>query len=389
MKPEEDKNVWYVPFALSTGEKSAAPLDQLLKEKEVKWDVAEKAALVKLNSGQHGFYRVLYSDELLQKLSNALVQSPSPLSNEDRVGLISDAFALSLAGFTSTVTPLTLIEKYSLKDGYIVWSEITGNLNSLASAWWEQPEKSQEDLSRYMRSIYGPFAKSLGFEFKSDESDITHLLRNLIIAVAGKNGDEFVVQESKKRFEAFVKGDEKALHPTVRGSVYGIVLKHGGDKTKLYYEEVYKIYKNSKLTDQKLAALAALGNVQDVDLLKHTLEWSLKEDEVRPQDIMTPIGVVAANKKGRLMAWAFLQENYQLFHNRYYKGSTAILSRLITSCTSELGSIDRIKEIEAFFKGKETTSVQRSISQSIEKIQLTHQWVSRDAAKVNAFLQGK
>ena len=197
------------------------------------------------------------------------------------------------------------------------------------------------------------------------------------------------MEESKKRFDAFCKGDEKALHPTVRGSVYGIVLKYSGDKAKHYYDQVYNIYKTSKLTDQKLSALAALGSVHDQALLKHTLEVSLKEDEVRPQDIMTPIGVVAANKNGRLMAWAFLQKHYQMFHDRYYKGSTAILSRLISSCTADLGNADRIKEIEAFFKGKETESVQRSISQSIEKIQLTHKWISRDASRVNEWLSSK
>ena len=71
---------------------------------------------------------------------------------------------------------------------YSVWSEITENINSIRSAFWEQPETVQEGLSALVRSVYGPMYEKLGFEFKTSEPDNVHLLRNLVIGTAGKAG---------------------------------------------------------------------------------------------------------------------------------------------------------------------------------------------------------
>jgi hypothetical protein len=47
------------------------------------------------------------------------------LSTVDRVGVIGDAFALAVGGYSSTVTALELLQHYSSETQYIVWAEIT------------------------------------------------------------------------------------------------------------------------------------------------------------------------------------------------------------------------------------------------------------------------
>ena len=195
-----------------------------------------------------------------------------------------------------------------------------------------------------------------------------------------------VVEEAKTRFNAFVNGDDKALHPTVRGSVYAIVLKYGG---KAEYDQVYNIYKTSKVTDQKMAALGALGHTRVPELIDHTLSLTVNADEVKPQDVIYPMGAVCANPLGRLKAWAFVQKNFKIFYDRYYKSSPSILMRIISHSTSGLGTSKRAEEVTKFFDGHEVSAVNRTIKQSLEKIKIVEKWVTRDASDVEKWLSSR
>ena len=54
------------------------------------------------------------------------------MSAVDRVGIGSDMFALSIAGYTSTVEYLKLLAGYVEETDYTVWSDIVDNLIQLS-----------------------------------------------------------------------------------------------------------------------------------------------------------------------------------------------------------------------------------------------------------------
>merc|ERR1712025_962591 len=79
----------------------------------------------KLNTGQSGFYRTVYTDSAQRTALAAAVPS---MAEEDRVGLISDAFATAAAGYTSTVAALELLDSYKSDESFVVWNEISTGL---------------------------------------------------------------------------------------------------------------------------------------------------------------------------------------------------------------------------------------------------------------------
>jgi len=102
----EGEDNFYGPWILNDPSGKSIPE---LYEKMNEWTAAGK--WFKFNVSQTGFYRVAYTQKQWEKLS--LAMSPDgPLSASDRLGLISDSFAIGRAGYASIVDSLKLVQEF-------------------------------------------------------------------------------------------------------------------------------------------------------------------------------------------------------------------------------------------------------------------------------------
>ncbi|RKP16781.1 aminopeptidase 2, partial [Rozella allomycis CSF55] len=378
VKPVEDKDLWFVPLGISSMPKTTQN-SNLLTTKSSIIEISENIEnlkFLKLNVNQSGFYRVKYSDSLLEKIKNNF----SELSKFDKIGFLADSFALAVSGNISTTKPLSLLNLFSIQDGFIIWSEIAQRIQSVKDLLWQEPESVKSKCNQFIQNLFGSIYDKLGFEFNKSDDDLTILLRNLAISMAGKAGHPEIVEKSKIGFNKFINGDESALHPSIIGSVFSIVVKFG---SVVEYEQVLKIYKETQIQDRKLAALSALGSPKTEDLLQKTLQFALS-DEIRSQDVVYPIGSVAGNPYGRLLAFKFLQDNWDALYKRYYGGSAALLGRIVQACVQDLASDDFIRATEMFFKDKDISSISRFLQQAIEKAKVSAAWLKRDAKAIES-----
>ena len=378
--------MWFVPLQIVTASSENKPTSDILHAKEGTFklhgfDAKQDSSFYKLNYGQTGFYRVNYTDDALKRIGRAIASGK--FGKSDRIGVITDIFALSEAGYTSVAGALQLLENFKNEDSYTVWSDIAAELAKVRSVFWEEPDAVRNGLKAFTRSLYSGLATKMGWEYSEKEGHLDQMMRTLALGVAGKAGDTDVVKEAQRRFKLFAAGDESAVHPNIRGSVYSIVLQNGG---KDEYEAVLKIYREAKVVDQKLAALGALGSIKDASLLRRTLDMSMT-DAVRPQDIIYIIGPVASNQLGRAITWPWVKENWDILYQRYYKSSMSLLSRIVSSSVEDFGSQKWYEDVEGFFKDKEVSSINRAIQQSLEKIKAHTSWLDRDRNAVADWLK--
>lgn len=73
-------------------------------------------------------------------------------------------------------------------------------------------------------------AHAKGWTFNEGEDHIQQQFKALLFGSAGMAGDKKVVEAAFDMFGEFCNGNKKAIHPNIRGSVYGIVLQEGGEK---------------------------------------------------------------------------------------------------------------------------------------------------------------
>ncbi|BFZ61020.1 hypothetical protein YB2330_002078 [Saitoella coloradoensis] len=390
VKPEEDETVWWVPLALRVGASGISSLSKediekitALTEKETTLPMLKKGEFFKFNADQVGVYRVNYSPERLAALGEVAAKDQSLLSPSDRVGLVADAALMGISGFGSTTGLLELVSQLKGEENYVVWEQVCMRLSGLKSAWFEQSEEVQAALKKLTRELTGPKAKELGFEYPSKgESFLTSQLRTLLISVAGHAGDEEIVAEARKRFDAFVNGDESTIHPNLRRAVYGIVLSQGGSAAD--FDAVLNIYRNAPTDDAKENALAALGEIQDIELINKLLGMMLA-GEFPIQDIHTPTGTLAANYVGRERQWECIKDNWTRI-TQSFGANPVVLNRFVPAAVNKFSSEEAGEDIRKFFEDKDCNAFSKALGQSLDAISAHASWVKRDAGAVEIWL---
>ncbi|CAG8486022.1 10361_t:CDS:10 [Ambispora leptoticha] len=224
---------------------------------------------------------------------------------------------------------------------------------------------------------------SYGWEYPENEDYLTAMLRTLAIKSAGTAGDPEIAKKATRRFKLFTeKNDQSVLHPNIRQAVFEIVLMHGGGEQE--FDAILNIFRNGPIVDQKLAALSALGFMQQPKLVQRALDFSISS-EVRHQDILYIFRSLQTNRKSRKPLWNFIKKNWDLFQDQYTK-SIKLFEYIIKFRTDMFASDETIIDIEKFFADKNIKYFKRPLQQSLENIRTNGAWLKRDIKDVENLL---
>jgi aminopeptidase 2 len=116
-KEEEEKcPSWFVPIGVVTDDKAAkVTVNFTSKMGKIAFPYQKSdTSFYKLNANTTGFYRVCYNSSQLENLGKALERDITLFSTEDRIGIISDAFAFARAGLGSTIGALEILNSRRL-----------------------------------------------------------------------------------------------------------------------------------------------------------------------------------------------------------------------------------------------------------------------------------
>lgn len=382
VKPEEDETLWTIFVGLKT--KDGVDESKFFDKREESYKL-ENMEFFKINADQSGVYRTLYTPERLIKLGQAA--KAGLLSVEDRAGLLGDAGALASSGYQKTSALLDLVSEFKDEENYVVWAELSSRIGSLKTAWMFSPQDEKDALKVFHRDLIAPLAHKLGWEFHEDEDDMLQQLKALVFGGAGMNGDPKVVAAAMEMFKKFSEGDLDAIHPNIRGTVYGIALQYGENDGEKEWDVVYNAFKNGRNNDEKNVALRWLGRSKNAENIKKTLALALSA-EVKDQDIYQPISGVRCHREGIEYLWGWFKENYELLIKKLPPG-LAMLGSVVAMCTNNFTSKEQAKEVEAFFKDKDTSGFDRAVAQTLDTIATKANWVERDSKDVEAWLKHK
>jgi len=225
VKPEEDETLWPIFVGLKT--KDGVNEDIVFETRESTIEVPD-TDFFKLNAEQAAVYRTLYSPERLKKLGESA--KTGLLSVEDRAGILGDAGALATSGYQKTSALLDLVSGFKEEESYVVWAELSARVSSIKSAWLFAPQEERAALKKFQCDLMAPLAHKLGWEFKESDDELAQQLKTLAFSGAGLNGDPKVVEAAMAMFKKFAAGDLDAIHPNLRGTVYGIALQFGSNQ---------------------------------------------------------------------------------------------------------------------------------------------------------------
>lgn len=133
-------------------------------------------------------------------------------------------------------------------------------------------------------------------------------MRKLAISQAGNAKEPKVVNELSSRFDHFVKnkGDDSKIPADLQQTIFSIGVKYGGAEA---YEAALHAHDNPKAPSQKIAAMLALGNAQEPELLKQTFD--MIASKARDQDVMYYFAGLANNTKARRDLTQYYKDQYE------------------------------------------------------------------------------
>ncbi|CAG2189323.1 NPEPPS [Mytilus edulis] len=379
-KQEGEQFKWMVPLSFCTASSPDKPVKKILLDSttaEVTLENVKPGEWVKVNCGTVGVYRVQYSSEMLQSLITGI--KDCSIAPCDRLGIQSDLFALARAGLVSAVDVLKVAEAYINETDYTVWSDLSLSLGT--QGLLIQSTDATDEMKAYNRNLYSKVFQSLGWEAKENEGPLTAMLRDLVLAKLGRNQEQSVVMEAKKKFLDFYNG--KPLSADLMDPVYVTVMSNGDEDM---FNKMLELYDKADSQEERNRISRAIGAVKDEALIKRVLDFAMS-DKVRSQDTVFVIGGVTGSVKGREMAWQFLKDNWTKLHDRYEGGF--LLSRLVKVTTENFVTEEKAKEIEQFFTDHPAPAAERTVKQSLENIGLNIEWMKRDKDAVSAFLKSR
>jgi aminopeptidase N len=220
-----------------------------------------------VNYGQTGYYRTLYTPELLGRLAHGF----GGLRPVDQIGLISDNWSLGLAGYQSAGLALDLANAAPADANSDVWSRVAGIIGETYRLY-EGDAAHQGMVARYASAKLDPILRRLGWTPRANESALDTLLRTTVIGTLGRIGDREVVAEVSRRFAA---NDPSITTGPLRETLLG-VLAYNADAAQ--WDRLHALGRAEHNPIVKMQLYRLLGSARDEALARRALDLALTDE---------------------------------------------------------------------------------------------------------------
>ncbi len=373
--PADDQTRWRIPIQLrGETDEGAFHANQLLTDRRSTAQTGLRPGWIAANAGGHGFYRVRYSDRLLE----ALVTNLGSLDDLERFCLIDDAWALVESGDIDAASYLRLAAAYRTETEFVIWTTVLGGLGTMDHHLVSEAQRSP--FSDLVMELIEPALDRLGWDPAPGESDLTRQLRGLILGSAGRLArNPEVVERSGEVFEEWLT-DPGRIDPEVAQACLYTVAATGDHQT---YERLFSLYEENDSPQEKLRFLRSLTYVETRASVDATLEAVL-ERTIRNQDASWVVGGLFRRKETGPYAWEKTQEAWA----DIVAGLPSMTVRYLVDTAHNLSGPQIADSVAAFLETADMPEAEKARAQALERLRSYVMLRERQAAALAAYLDG-
>ena len=287
---------WQIPLTYSVVGETPATL--LMTDKTAALENIPADRALKLNLKGAGNYRVEYDDLSWELLLKALPK----LGVEDRVNLMSDAWALVQAGRAPVSLYFGLVEKLPASTDLAEREQIINVLDFVNGLLVGSSER--ERFQRYARSLLHLTFSTLGWEPKPNEPPNAGRLRASLIGALGRLNDPEVLAGCRERFQKYL-AHPASLPADLRAPVLAVVGLYADEKT---WNKLHELGLKTTSIEDKQNYYDALACATDPKLVKKTLAIALT-DELPTSRAIFLVSRVGRDSGHPDIAWEFAKAN--------------------------------------------------------------------------------
>ena len=365
--------LWQIPLTYSVVGETRATL--LMTDKTAALENIPTDRALKLNLNGAGNYRVEYDDRSWELLLKAL----SNLGVEDRVNLMSDAWALVQAGRAPVSLYFGLVEKLPASIDLAEREQIVNVMDFVNRLLVGSSER--EKFQRYARSLLRSTFATLGWEPKPDEPPNAGRLRASLIGALGHLNDPEIIAGCRERFEKYL-AHPASLAPDLRAPVLGVVGRNADEKT---WNKLHDLgLKTTSIEDQQ-NYYNALACATDPKLVRKTLAIALT-DELPTSRAIFLVSRVARDSGHPDLAWEFAKANMKAL---LAKVDAAGANRYAPSLFTFFSDGSRADELRNYAAKGLTPASAPEVAKVVDEIQFRAEFRKRLATQLSGWMERK
>ena len=356
-----DGAVWVVPVHVRNGGEVVTVLVDTASPVTVALTAPDDRVVV--NAGGHGFYRVVYGDELRRRLADPA--GLAALSTLERYMLVDDAWASTVAGTVSAVDLLELLDGFVDEREYGVWQAIVialGGISRLVDG------EALDAFRGRIRSVVRPALDDLG-EPAPDEADLRAKLRGLLLRTMGALGaDTDAIARCRALIDAHRNGDD--VDPELLAAATAVVAANGdGDD----YDQMLDGFKNASTPQDELRHLMALPDFDDAELVARTCELAMSGD-VKSQNAPFLLRRAIGSRRHGRQAWEFVKEHWEEANDSFPDNTIVYMIDGVKLLTTP----DDVADTAAFFADHPIEQSAATLRQVLERQRVNAALRTRD-----------
>jgi aminopeptidase N len=364
---------WKIPLTYAVIGETPATLLMTSKTDILQNIPAERA--LKLNINGAGNYRVEYDEPSW----NLLLEALPNLNVEDRVNLLTDAWALVQANRAPVSLYFGLVEKLPASADLAEREQIINVLDFINPLLLGSPD--HEKFQDYARSVLRPTFETLGWESKEGEPPAAASLRASLISALGDLNDPEIIAGCRERFKKYL-ANPGSLPPDLRSSVFSVVGRYADEKT---WTKLHELGLKTTSIGEKQNYYEALAGATDPKLVKKTLAIALT-DELPTSRAIFLVSRVARDTGHPDIAWDFATANMKAL---LAKVDAAGANRYAPSLFTFFSDDSRADELKTYAKNNLPPASAREVAKVVDEVQFRSEFKKRLASQLSDWIGKK
>ncbi len=362
---------WLIPVCIKAGD--SKPFCQLLADHQQTVPVVGCSPWVFTNAGAVGYYRTQYGADDFKKL-NAVVTTG--LSTAERASLVRDEAALVRSGQEKVGAFLDLVGALSSEPERAVVDSFGPPLEFIDDHL--VAGAGREAYHSWIRSTFRPMMAKIQWAPAPGESEETHTLRALLVALLGKRGeDPDTIRRATQMSRQYLQ-DPASVDPSLARVILEVAARFGD---AALFNEYLAAMQRMHSPEQFYNVGYALAEFRDPQLVERTLQLAVSP-ETRNQDAPHLIAAVMDNPANQVVAWPWIKMHWPDVEKKITMSSGGeIIYATRSSCDTAARD-----DVQQFFTEHKVPSAERALRQAMERINTCISFRDRQQANMAAWL---
>ena len=325
------------------------------------------------NAGAQGYYRTAYTPVALRALAPHVETGLTPA---ERLTLLSDAWALVLAGRQSSADYLTLAAGFRGEHTAGVLQTLTQRFSYIDQ--YLTTADSRPRFGAFARSLLRPTYDELGVVTNAGEADARKALRATVLAaLGGVGGDADAAGDARRLVDSALGG--APVEATLLAAAIDVAARRGDPAL---FDRLMTAADRATTPEERDRYLYGMTAFGDPALIRRALEYSLTP-RLRAQDGALFFSKLLVREAARPIAWTFLKEHWTALQPKLLIAGGDL--NLVTALSSFCDAPSR-DDVRSFFAAHPVPTAARGLEQSLERIDACIELRRRDLPVVAQWL---